>query len=70
MSTLIKVYMLFGALIAMITKFPPFSWENFLTIICIVILLAIFKVSCTNEKSLMDQMRDEYDDMEDKDERF
>lgn len=44
MSILTKTYFLLGGLLATISKFPMFSWQNFLAMVCLVILLTMYSV--------------------------
>ncbi len=62
MSILTKTYLLFGALLAGISKFPPLSWENFLAILTLVILLAYYRLGVDEQrrqKEIKDKMGDD-----------
>lgn len=50
MSTLTKTYILFGMLLASITKFPYFSWQNFLSILILVILLVYYQLGIDEQR--------------------
>lgn len=52
MTDIFKCYLFLGILLALITKFPLYSFQNFGIIMCFAIIMAIFKRSIEE-----DQMR-------------
>jgi len=50
MSTLTKTYILFGMLLASITKFSYFSWQNFLSVLILVILLVYYQLGIDEQR--------------------
>ena len=51
MNDIFKCYLFVGALIAMVSKFPLYSWQNFLIMICFSLIMAVFRRSVETKQS-------------------